>query len=373
MQPRKSEAVARDLFAAAGITFNGTEPHDPQVHNQRFYHRLLRDGALGFGESYMEGWWDCDDLVELVNRIYRGQLDTIITGNWRTTLHVLRTRLFNLQKLSRAFQVAQQHYDVGNDLYRAMLDRRMVYSCGYWREAEDLDAAQEAKLDLVCRKLSLEPGMSLLDLGCGWGALAKYAAEKFGVQVVGLTISQNQMSLGRELCRGLPVEIRLLDYRKVQGLFDRVVSIGFFEHVGHLNYRTYMNITARCMKPEGIALLHTIGGNRSVTTTNRWVAKYIFPNSLLPSIAQIGKAMEGLLVMEDWHNFGPDYERTTIAWHDNFEAAWDTLKASYDERFRRMWRFYLLTAAGGFRSREQQLWQIVLTHPGRRQPKSRLN
>lgn len=373
MHPGKSETIIRKLFAVAGITINGPEPHDPQIHDNKFYHRLLQDGSLGFGESYMDGWWDCRDLTELTGRLFAADVDKILKGNWRAALFVLRTRWLNLQKTSRAFQVGEKHYDIGNDLYRAMLDRRMVYSCGYWREAIDLDAAQTAKLDLICRKLELEPGMTVLDLGCGWGALGKFAAENYGVQVLGVTVSRNQVELGRELCRGLPVEFQLMDYRQVSGTYDRVVSVGFFEHVGHRNYHTYMEITARCLKENGIALLHTIGSNISKTYSSRWLQKYIFPNSMIPSIAQIGKALEGRLVMEDWHNFGPDYERTLAAWYANFEIAWSTLKSTYDERFRRMWRLYLNSAAGSFRYRVEQLWQIVLTKPGRRQPNCRLN
>ena len=367
----KSEAIVQERFKAAGITINGTAPHDIQVHDPRFYRRLIRDGALGFGESYMDGVWDCEDLFEALTRILSANLERIYRGNWLTTAHFIRARLLNLQRVSRAFTVGKQHYDIGNDLYRAMLDKRMVYSCAYWSQADTLDEAQEAKLDLICRKLALEPGMTLLDIGCGWGALAKYAAENYGTKVVGVTVSRNQVKLGRELCQGLPVEIRLEDYRSVSGTFDRVVSVGFFEHVGHKNYRIYMDVMARCLKADGIALLHTIGRNESTSTVDRWTHKYIFPNSLLPSIAQIGKALEHRFIMEDWQNFAPDYERTLHAWYENFQAAWGTLSASYDERFRRMWIFYLRGAAAGFRARNQQLWQIVLTKPGRAQPETR--
>ena len=372
MRLHKSESIVNELFAQADIEVNGTQPYDLQVNDKRFYRRFLADGALGFGESYVEGWWDCEQLAELMSKSFGAELDVIITGNWRTVLYLMLLRLTNLQRVSRAYQVGEVHYDIGNDLYRAMLDRRMVYSCGYWRDAANLDQAQEAKLDLICRKLHLAPGLTVLDLGCGWGALAKYAAENYGVSVVGTTVSRNQYELGRELCKGLPVELRLGDYRSIVGTFDRVVSVGFFEHVGWKNYGRYMELTAQWLKPNGIALLQTIGRNRSATVPNYWVHKYLFPNSMIPSIAQIGEALEGLLVMEDWHNFGPDYERTLAAWHERFEAAWNDLCANYGERFRRLWRFYLLGALGNFRARSLQLWQLVLTHPGREQPASRL-
>ncbi len=372
MKPDKSETIVKELFAQAGITIDGHESYDLQVHKKQFYLRVVRDGSLGFGETYMDGWWDCDALDQLIDRVSRADLVGQLKSNWRTTLHVLRSRIFNLQRVSRAFQVGEKHYDIGNDLYQAMLDRRMTYSCGYWKTAKNLDEAQEAKLELICRKLHLEPGMTVLDLGCGWGAFAKYAAEKYNVHVVGVTVSRNQIELGRELCRGLPVEIQLADYRSVSGTYDRVLSVGFFEHVGYRNYRTYMEISNRCLKPDGIACLQTIGRNTSTTTFGRWGEKYIFPNSMLPSIAQIGTAMEGLFVMEDWHNFGPDYDRTLMAWYAKIENAWSTLSDSYDERFRRMWHFYLSSFAGPFRAREVQLWQIVMAKRGRTQPEYRI-
>jgi cyclopropane-fatty-acyl-phospholipid synthase len=285
----------------------------------------------------------------------------------------LKAKLFNLQKPGRAYQVGEEHYDIGNDLYTAMLDKRMLYTCGYWAAADNLDAAQEAKLDLVCRKINLEPGMTVLDLGCGYGSFAKYAAERYGARVTGVTVSKDQVELGAVLCRGLPVELRLEDYRQVTGEYDRVISIGILEHIGYKNYRTYMQKVDECLKADGIAFVHTIGNNVSSITSNPWITKYIFPNGMLPSIAQIARAMEGLFVMEDWHNFGQHYDKTLMAWHANFEAAWPELKDKYDERFYRMFRFYLLSCAGAFRARNIQLWQIVLTKPGRDCPDCRIS
>ncbi len=253
-----------------------------------------------------------------------------------------------------------------------MLDTRLNYTCAYWKDAATLDQAQEAKLDLVCRKINLKPGMKVLELGCGWGSFAKYAAEKYDAHIVALNISKEQVKLGGELCKGLPVELRLQDYRDADGTYDAVVSIGILEHVGHKNYRTYMEVVNRCLKDDGIAFIHTIGHNTSKTYVNKWIDTYIFPNGMLPSIVQIAKAMEGLFVMEDWHNFGPDYDKTLMAWYHNFEHTWPELQARYGDRFYRMWRFYLMTCAGSFRSRIQQLWQIVMTKPGRKQPHCRI-
>jgi len=369
----RAKQIVSELLSEAGISLNGKMPYDIQVHDDRFYRRILSETELGLGESYMDGWWDCDALDEFINKILKAKLGNKVRGNWKASVYVLKTKLFNRQKKSRASQVGEQHYDLGNDLYQAMLDARLNYTSAYWKNAENLAQAQEAKLDLVCKKINLKPGMTVLELGCGWGSFAKYAAEKYGAKVMAVNISKQQVQLGRELCKGLPVELRLQDYREVDGTYDAVISIGILEHVGYKNYRTYMEVVNRCLKDDGIAFIHTIGSNISTTYVNRWTDKYIFPNGMLPSISQISKAMEGLFVMEDWHNFGPDYDKTLMAWYQNFDDAWPKLKAKYGDRFYRMWRFYLLSSAGGFRSRHQQLWQIVMTKTGREQPNCRIN
>ncbi len=369
----KAKTIIQELLSDADISINGRNPWDIQVHENRFFQRVLSESALGLGESYMDGWWDCQALDEFISRIFKARLDKKVVGNGKIQLYILKNRLFNRQKKTRAKIVGEQHYDLGNDLYQAMLDKRLNYTSAYWKQAKNLDEAQEAKLELVCQKIGLEKGMSVLELGCGWGSFAKYAAEKYGVQVVGVNVSRQQVELGRQLCYGLPVELRLQDYREVEGKYDRVISIGIMEHVGYKNYRTYMEVVDRCLKEDGIAFIHTIGSNMSTSCANAWTDKYIFPNGMLPSIAQLARAMEGLLVMEDWHNFGPDYDKTLLAWYHNFESSWGKLKDKYGERFFRMWRFYLLSSAGGFRSRAQQLWQIVMTKPGRVQPECRIS
>lgn len=351
------------LLAEADVWLDGSRPWDLHVHDARFFGRVLAQGSLGLGESYMDGWWDAHSLDGLLARLIAAGLDRRVHG-WSEVLDELRAHLLNLQRGRRAWRVGERHYDLGNDLYRAMLGRRLVYSCGYWREARDLDAAQVAKLDLVGRKLQLQPGMRVLDIGCGWGEALKYLAGRFGVRGVGVTISKEQAAYARELCAGLPVEIRLQDYRDVDERFDRVYSIGMFEHVGVRNYRRYFEVVHRCLPEHGLTLLHCIGTNRSVSHTDPWIARYIFPNSMLPSAAQIATASESLFVMEDWHNFGADYDRTLMAWRDNIERAWDRLPARYDERFRRMWRFYLAASMASFRVRASQLWQIVFSRGG---------
>jgi cyclopropane-fatty-acyl-phospholipid synthase len=373
MTDRRAKDVVVDMLSHAGIQLNGPAPSDIQVLDERLYKRVLREGILGVGEAYMDGWWSCRQLDQLTDKVNRADIRKTLEKNWGLYWTVLRSRIFNLQKIARSFQVGEQHYDAGNDLYQAMLDKRMLYTCAYWKNSDNLDDAQEAKLDLICRKIGLEPGMTVLEYGCGFGAFAKFAAEKYGVRVTGMTVSKEQAKLGREMCKGLPVEILLEDYRKIRGKYDRVISIGIMEHVGYKNYRTYMQRAYENLKEDGIAFIHTIGGNQSTTKANRWTNKYIFPNGMIPSIAQLSKAMEGLFVMEDWHNFGEDYDKTLMAWHANFETAWPQLKGRYSDRFYRMWRFYLLTSAGSFRSRHLQLWQIVMTKPGRNQPVCRLS
>lgn len=311
----------------------------------------------------MDGWWDCDQLDEFFRRILAAELDRQVKPT-TDLLRVAKAKLLNRQKPRRAYEIGRRHYDIGNELYERMLDSRMIYSCGYWKDAATLDEAQEAKLDLVCRKLELAPGMRVLDIGCGWGGTARFAAGRFGVEVVGITVSKEQARFADNLCRGLPIEIRLDDYRDLNGTFDRVLSLGMIEHVGNKNHRTYMEVVRRCLRDDGLFLLQTIGGDRSTSRSNAWTDRYIFPNSVLPSAAQITSAAEGLFVLEDWHSFGPDYDKTLMSWHRNFEAAWPALREKYGDRFYRMWRYYLLSSAGGFRARTTQLWQVMFSPKG---------
>lgn len=358
------QARVTALLHEAGVAVGGSRAQDIQVHDPRFFARVMAEGSLGLGESYMEGWWDACELDAFLLCLMQAHLDERVHG-WRELADGVRARLLNLQSRERSLEVGRRHYDLGNDLYQAMLGRRLVYSCAYWRDAQDLDAAQETKLDLVCRKLGLRPGQRVLDIGCGWGEALKFAAERYGVSGVGVTISAEQAAFARELCEGLPVEIRLQDYRELDETFDAVFSIGMFEHVGDKNYRSFFEVARRCLAPQGLLLLHSIGTNVSRHRTDPWIARYIFPNSMLPSAAQITQAFEGLFVLEDWHSFGTDYDRTLQAWRANVEAAWPRLdERRYDERFRRMWRFYLAGSMATFRCRHAQLWQLVLSPEG---------
>ena len=351
------------LLSDADVAINGPRPWDIQVKNDRLYRRVFAQGSLGFGEAFMDGWWDSESLDQLITRLLKAHLDEKFRS-FVLMLTALKAKLLNCQSTRRAYQVGEKHYNAGNDLFRKMLDSRMIYSCGYWEGAQTLEQAQQNKLDLTCRKLHLQAGQKVLDIGCGWGGTARYMAENYGVEVVGITISTAQAELARENCRDLPVEIRVQDYRELQGRFDRVVSIGMFEHVGYKNYPVYFSKVAELLREDGLFLLHTIGGNTPAVKTDPWIDRYIFPNGMIPSSQQICEGFEGHFVLEDWHNFGLDYDKTLLAWYRNFDRAWPELKENYPERFRRMWQYYLLASAGSFRARENQVWQVVLSKNG---------
>ena len=353
--------MAKELLQQADIKINGSRPWDIQVHHADFFKRVFQQGSLGFGESYMDGWWDCDRLDVLFYKILKGKLDKQMPGNLKDILRIAGARLFNLQTRRRSWIVGKEHYDIGNDLFARMLDPHMQYSCAYWREAETLEQAQNAKLKMICEKLQLKPGMRLLDIGCGWGGLAAYAAQNYGVSVDGVTISQEQQKMAQQRGEGLDVTILLQDYRDLDRTYDRIVSVGMFEHVGPKNYDTYFSVVDRCLKKEGLFLLHTIGSNESGVNVDPWINKYIFPNGCLPSIRQIASVSEKRLIMEDWHNFGSDYDKTLMAWHQRFNDAWPELALRYTPRFRRMFNYYLCACAGAFRARDIELWQVLFS------------
>jgi cyclopropane-fatty-acyl-phospholipid synthase len=359
--------TAADLLERAGIEIGGDRPCDIHVHDDRLWERVLTERELGLGESYQDGWWDANQLDEFITRIQTVDLRSLIRPSVGLAMKVGKSLVKNNQTVRRAKQNASAHYDIGNDLYEAMLDKRMIYSCAFWADAEDLDSAQEAKLDLICRKLKLESGMRLLDIGCGWGGFAQYAAERYDIKVVGISPASAQVVVASERCAGLPVEIRQADYRKVSGSFDRIVSIGMLEHVGTRNYRTFFERCGNLLTDDGMMLHHTIGSNVRRHQCDPWFDKYIFPGGVLPSLGQIADATEKEWSIEDVHSFGPYYDRTLLAWHTNISARWHELP-SYDDRFRRTWDYYLLSSAGSFRARVIQLWQIVFTRTKRVTP-----
>lgn len=357
------EKAVQKLLDDADIEINGSRPWDIKVHNPKFYSRVLSGGSLALGESYMDGWWDVKSLDEFFTRILKAKINRkVVSPN--LILHALKSRIMNVQTMSGSRKVAKVHYNLGNEFYSHMLDRRMQYTCAYFKGTSSLDEAQERKLDMICKKINLKRGDKVLELGCGWGGFAKYASEKYGSHVTAYNISREQVRYARENTKGLPVRIIEKDYREAKGHYDKVVSIGMCEHVGYKNYNTLMDVAHRCLKKHGIFLLHTIGRDTSTTHVDPWIDKYIFPNSMIPSIKQLSHSFEGRFVVEDWHNFGTDYDKTLMEWHKNFEKNWPKFRKQYGDRFYRMWRYYLLACAGTFRSRNTQLWQIVLSKDG---------
>jgi cyclopropane-fatty-acyl-phospholipid synthase len=355
--------LAQEILDKAGIRLNGDSAWDMQAQKESVFKRTFAQGNLGLGEAYMDGDWDAQHLDQFFFRLMRSRVADDIRP-LRLIFHALMARFSNRQNSKRAWKVGEAHYDLGNDFYAGMLCERLVYTCGYWKEAETLAQAQEAKLELICQKLQLVPGMTVLDIGCGWGSFMRYAAERYKVHCFGVTISREQAAWVRNNCADLSVEVRLQDYRELNDRFDRIVSIGMFEHVGRKNHRTYMEVAHRCLNDDGLFLLHTIGKNKRQSSNDPWIDKYIFPNGDLPSLGQIGDALDGLFVAEDLHNFGSDYDKTLMAWYTNFEAAWPQYAQQLGDRFYRMWRYYLLSCAGAFRARDLQLWQWVLSKEG---------
>jgi len=366
MKNAKYQTEIAKLLRVADININGDRPWDMRVHNPNLFARIIGQGSLGLGEAYMEGWWDCPELDDFFYRLLNAELRSQVT-TMRDKLFYLYAHLSNRQLGKRALKVAQEHYDVGNDLYEKMLDRRMIYTCGYWQDAENLDQAQAHKLELVCRKLKLEPGMRVLDIGCGWGGAARYMAEHYDVEVVGITISQEQVAMATDQAGDLQVEFRFQDYRDVNEEFDRIYSLGMFEHVGFKNYREYFQVAHRCLKDGGLFLLHTIGHRVTDSRVDPWIERYIFANSILPSSELITQHSCDLFSIEDWHNFGLDYHKTLTAWDQNSRAAWESLPA-YNEEFQRMWHYYLMCCAGAFKSYRNHLWQIVFSKGSQQQP-----
>lgn len=370
MRKDAARNYVENILAMANVQFNGNRPWDIKIINERMPQRLLADGSLGLGESYMEGWWECKRLDELSYHLCLAKLEKKVQWNLLHFLSVLSAKIFNYQSKKLANQVASQHYDLNNQLFEAMLGPSMAYSCAYWRDAKDLTAAQLAKYELICKKLQLTSQDSLLDVGCGWGGLAAYAAEHYGCQVTAISIAEKQISYAKARFRSLPIQFYQADYRDCSCYnprnkpFSKLVSVGFFEHVGPKNYRSFFQLMRQQLADEGLFLLHTIGSNETVTVSDPWSNRYIFPHGVLPSMKQITAALEPLFIVEDWHNFGIYYDKTLLAWHQNFISHWEELKPQFDRRFYRMWCYYLLMCAGMFRARMAQLWQIVLSKEG---------
>lgn len=362
--------MLQKVLSEIGVTINGNKPYDIKIHDNRVYTEILKKQNIGAGESYMNGWWDCDQLDELFYRVCRHKLYDKLNSSLTANYLYFRNSFINQQSRSKSETVAKVHYNLGNKLYERMLGKSMAYTCGYWKDARNLDEAEFAKYELVCKKLYLKPGEKVLELGCGWGGLAKYMAEKYSCEVVACDIGKEPAGYAKNLCKDLPVKIYQCDYRDV-GIynpnaekFDKIVSVGVLEHVGYKNYATFLDISRRFIKDDGIFLLHSIGGNKTLNYCDPWIDKYIFPHGHLPSLKQLGDAFENRFIVEDLQNFGAYYDKTLLAWYDNLNANWDELKSDYNERFYRMMKYYLLSCAGAFRARDMELWQFALTPQG---------
>lgn len=361
-----SKQVIAKILNYADVKIDGERPSDIRVYDERFYLRVLSDGSLGLGESYMEGWWDAPALDEFFYKIVQADLEKNVKPSWDMLWNVLKAKVTNMQdKGARSKKVVQGHYELGDNLYENMLGSTMAYTCAYWKNAANLDEAQRNKFDLIAKKMGLKKGMRVLELGCGWGGFAHHIAKNYGVEVVAVNLSSMQCAYAKKISLGLPVDVRNHDYRDIKDeLFDRIISIGMMEHVGHKNYQGFMELIHRHLKEDGLALIHTIGGNTTKVNVEAWIDRYIFPGGVLPSIARFGEALEGLFVMEDWHNLSTNYDLTLMAWYKNFEQNWDKIKGDYPDPFYKMWKYYLLSCAGAFRARDLQLWQVVLSKRG---------
>ena len=358
-----SKQFLENTLEHADIRFNGKNPWDIVVHNDALYDLVISKGTLGLGESYMQGWWDCPRLDLMFYRAIKANLGDKFSQQKLPGLILKFEQLFfNLQSPRNVFDVGEKHYDFGNDMFAWMLGENMNYSCGYWRDADNLESAENAKMALICKKLNLGEGMKVLDIGCGWGSLGNYMRKNYKAEVTGISISKEQIAYAKE--KNPDCQWLLEDYRLLDGQYDRVVSVGMFEHVGYKNYPAFMRKVRELLKPDGLFLLHTIGANKQRRGTDPWIHKYIFPNGMVPSQENLLKASTDLFIMEDWQNFGADYDKTLMAWLERFERGCDEKRFAYTETTRRMFRYYLASCAAAFRARDIQLWQVVFSPTG---------
>lgn len=364
----KIQQVVTEQLSRSGIRVGTDHPWDIQVHDPRFYQRLAMQGSLGAGESYVEGWWDCQRIDLLAERVLQSGLANQWGRNLRAGMGSILRRLINPQRGKRSEKVALLHYNIDPAFFEMLLGPTMNYSCAYWRSSRSLDDAQRQKMHLIGKKLDLGPQDRALDIGCGWGGLAHYLSSVFGCSVVGITNSTSQARyanerFGSHLCTFIHCDYKAFDPR-AHGGFTKVVSVGMFEHVGIRNYQAFFGLCRRAIPSDGLILLHTFG--RTIERDfDPWTDRYIFPNSYLPTIQDIGRATGGSLVMEDWHNFGADYDRTLMAWLSRFEAWASSGACDMSIQQVRMWRYYLATYAACFRVRNRiQLWQLVLSRRG---------
>ena len=361
------ENNAKKILQKAGIEVNGNNPWDIQVKDKSGYIDTALFGTLGFGDAYINKKWEVEKMDVFFEKILKSKSNNI--GIFFEKIQRLRDWVINTQAGKKAFEVGEKHYDLGNEMYGHMLGESMGYSAGFYlKENNSLEEAQYEKFDRICRKLKLEPGMNVLEIGAGWGTFAKHAAKNYGVSVVGLTVSEEQKKFAEKRCEGLDVKFLLLDYQKIgsgyNNYFDRVVSIEMIEAVGKKNFNTYFEIISRTLKDNGLCAIQAIMGSGEHDT---FISTRIFPNGILPSLLDISKNIEGKLKIKEVESFGSDYDKTLMSWDKNFRDNWDKIKNIkskegkylYDEKFYRMWRYYLMCCAGSFRAKHIDVWQIV--------------
>ncbi len=368
-------ALVTRLFNHAGIDIGGNAPWDIRVNNPRFYRRVLQ-GSVGLGESYTDGDWDTPQLDSMIQRLLRtGAPSTAVAGAGRI-LQNLRSRIANMQTRRGSRAMAEQHYDLDHRLYTHFLGPHNQYTCCFFDGTDELRVAEECKLEMLCEKLELGPGDRVLDVGCGWGGFVRYAASTRGCTAVGISLSAEQIAYARKYAAGFDVEIVRCDYRDLPdrfpaASFDKILVCGMLEHVGYKNYRRLMKIIHELLSENGLFLLHTIGNKDVTTIVDPWIEKYIFRNSMIPAMSQIADAVRGLFVIQAWENYGYYYSKTLRAWYENFNRNWPRImeietRQRFDERFRRMWNYYLLSCKAAFDVEELHLWQIVTSKYGAR-------
>jgi len=370
------QALARRIITGvleqADIRVGGDRPWDLRIHHDRFFPRAMR-GTLGVGESYMDGDWDAGSLIEFFRKTMDAGLQMHPLLRINRVAKEVHARFRNLQTRRRSRAVAEEHYDLDHRMYAQFLGPWNQYTCCFFDGTDDLEEAELCKLEMICDKLEIESGDRVLDIGCGWGGFAKYAASTRGCSVVGISLSDEQIEYARDYTEGLPVEIHRMDYRDLPesplGTFDKVLICGMIEHVGYRNYRQLMKVVHTVLAQDGLFLLHTIGNRHNTAVVEPWIEKYIFRNSMAPSMQQLTRAAADLFVIEDWENYGHYYVPTLQAWHDNFNRNWDRIRAldgprPFDERFRRMWNFYLMSSRAAFEVEDLHLWHLVMTRYG---------
>ncbi len=367
-----AERIITGVLEKADVRIGGDRPWDIAVHDKRFFMRAVR-GTMGVGESYMDGDWDAGSLIEFFRRTMGAGLQAHPLLRLNRLAKEIQARFRNLQTRDRSRAVAEEHYDLDHRMYSLFLGPWNQYTCCFFDGTRDLEQAEVCKLEMICDKLEIEAGDRVLDIGCGWGGFAKYAASTRGCKVIGISLSDEQIDYARSYTAGLPVEIHRLDYRDLPssslGPFDKILICGMIEHVGYKNYRQLMQVVHTVLKDDGLFLLHTIGNRHNTVVVEPWTEKYIFRNSMAPSMRQLAKAAEELFVIEDWENYGHYYVPTLQAWHDNFNRNWDRIRAlegprPFDERFRRMWNFYLMSSRAAFEVEDLHLWHLVMTRYG---------